>query len=52
MSDPNLGWELPPGCTNRDIDGPEETDGDGLTQRQRDAEAAAEDKADAERDEP
>ena len=43
---------LAPGVSQRDLDGPEPTDEDGITQRQRDAEAAAEDKADAERDEP
>lgn len=52
MSDPNLGWALPPGMRESEVDGPEATDEDGITLRQRQRESALEDRADAERNDP
>lgn len=53
MSEPLPGDPfLAPGVSQRDLDGPEATDEDGITLRERRREAALEDKADAERDDP
>jgi hypothetical protein len=51
MNEPNFGWGLPPGVSDRDIDGPEERDDDGLTYRERCEEEKGEAKADCEREE-
>ena len=50
LHEPNLGWGLPPGVTDRDIDGPEERDEYDRTKTQRDAEENEEHKGDMERD--
>lgn len=44
IREPNLGWGLPPGVSDRDIDGQEERGEDGLTERERRREQWEEDK--------
>ena len=48
MNEPNLGWGLPPGVTDRDIDGPDERDDDGLTASERAEDDRGEMRGDAE----
>ena len=51
MSDPALGWGLPPGVSDRDIDGPAPRDEHGCTERELVRERAAEHDADCQREE-